>query len=337
VVNDSTLVNPTKSLTALQNDTRYFWRVRSKSTNGYSIYSDVWHFTTVQGVPGAPVLLAPLNNASNVAVDQTLRWTTAKNAVSYYLRFGKDSTFATTLVDDSTLTDTVYAVTGLDLNTKYFWKVRATTGGGTGPFSALWRFTTVVPPPIAVGLKLPVQNDLITVDSVKFVWFKGTPSVTRYWHEYAPDPNFQFTVIDSSVTDTVKVVKPIPNHATYYWRVKAKNLSGWGPYSDTRIIRVEITSVTVEQGIPTVYTLAQNFPNPFNPTTRIEFGVPSAGHVRLEVFNTLGDQVATLVDQNMDPGYHQVPFDGARFATGVYFYRLVTEHTVLMKKMVLVK
>jgi hypothetical protein len=83
--------------------------------------------------------------------------------------------------------------------------------------------------------------------------------------------------------------------------------------------------------------LAQNFPNPFNPSTRIEFGVPHSGHVILEVFNTLGDRIATVLDETMEAGYHQVSFDGSRFATGIYFYRLVTDHTVLMKKMALVK
>jgi len=59
--------------------------------------------------------------------------------------------------------------------------------------------------------------------------------------------------------------------------------------------------------------------------------------VTLEVYNLLGEKVATLVDGERQPGYHQVAFDGARFASGVYLYRLVTDNTALMKKMVLVK
>jgi len=337
VVNDSTLASPTKILSTLQTDQKYFWRVRSKNVNGYSAYSDVWHFTTAQGVPGAPVLLAPLNNAVNVAVDQTLQWNATKNALTYYLQFGKDALFTSPIVNDSTLTDTLFSVTGLELNTVYFWRVRVTTPGGTGPFSPTWRFTTVVPPPGAVTLSLPVQNALITKDSVRFVWFKAQPSVTKYWLEYAPDIAFQFAVIDSSITDTAKTVKQIPNNSSYYWRLKAKNLSGWGSFGEVRIFRVEITSVNAEKGIPTEFTLAQNFPNPFNPSTRIEFGVPHSGHVILEVFNTLGDRIATVLDETMEAGYHQVSFDGSRFATGIYFYRLVTDHTVLMKKMALVK
>jgi hypothetical protein len=135
----------------------------------------------------------------------------------------------------------------------------------------------------------------------------------------------------------VKIFLAIPNHSIYYWRVKAKNISGWGEFSDVRIFRVEYTGVSDEQGVPKDYTLSQNFPNPFNPTTQIKFGVPGAGHVTLEVFSMLGDRVAVLLNENLDAGYHYVNFNGSQLASGVYFYRLATANTTLLKKMILVK
>jgi len=89
--------------------------------------------------------------------------------------------------------------------------------------------------------------------------------------------------------------------------------------------------------LPKDFVLSQNYPNPFNPSTRIEFGLPSSGHVLLEVYNMLGSKVATLADGIKPVGYHEVTFDGAGLASGIYFYRLATDNSVLLRKMVLVK
>lgn len=81
----------------------------------------------------------------------------------------------------------------------------------------------------------------------------------------------------------------------------------------------------------------QNYPNPFNPTTTIQFQTPQAGHVKITVYNTLGQLVTTLVDGNMKAGIHKVTFDAADYATGVYFYRLKVNDFSKVKKMLLLK
>jgi photosystem II stability/assembly factor-like uncharacterized protein len=83
------------------------------------------------------------------------------------------------------------------------------------------------------------------------------------------------------------------------------------------------TAVTeIPSEVPQEFTLRQNYPNPFNPTTTVAFAVPSAAHVRLTVYDALGREVATLVDQDLSPGSYAAPFNASALSSGVYFYRL---------------
>lgn len=91
------------------------------------------------------------------------------------------------------------------------------------------------------------------------------------------------------------------------------------------------------QEIPKTLALVQNFPNPFNPSTRIQFEIPSPSHVYLAVYDVLGREVAVLVDENMSAGIYDRTWQAAGFESGVYFCRLVAGSHSEMKKMILMK
>jgi hypothetical protein len=86
---------------------------------------------------------------------------------------------------------------------------------------------------------------------------------------------------------------------------------------------------------PRSFALDQNYPNPFNPSTTIGYSLPHRSHVTLSVFNTLGQHVATLVNGDIDAGYHSVQYDGSSLSSGVYFYRLQGEGFTETKKFLL--
>ncbi|MBI4429458.1 MAG: T9SS type A sorting domain-containing protein, partial [Ignavibacteriales bacterium] len=91
-------------------------------------------------------------------------------------------------------------------------------------------------------------------------------------------------------------------------------------------------------GLPSTFALSQNYPNPFNPSTTIEFAVPEKGRVKLEIYNILGQKIATLIDGVLAAGEYQSRWDAVRFGSGVYFSRLTTEgNVVLTRKMLLLK
>lgn len=96
-------------------------------------------------------------------------------------------------------------------------------------------------------------------------------------------------------------------------------------------------STDIDSPVPGAFRLAQNFPNPFNPTTVITFSLPTSHHARLTVYDLLGREVAVLVDGTMTAGTHRIAFDASNLSSGVYLYRLQTAEGVLTRKMVLLK
>ncbi len=89
--------------------------------------------------------------------------------------------------------------------------------------------------------------------------------------------------------------------------------------------------------MPSKIALEQNFPNPFNPSTTINYQLPEKGYVTLKIYDILGNLIKTLVDQEMDAGYHSVRWNAGGLASGVYFYRLSAGTFVSTKKLLLLK
>lgn len=94
--------------------------------------------------------------------------------------------------------------------------------------------------------------------------------------------------------------------------------------------------------LPTEFTLSQNFPNPFNPTTKIKFGIPKKTFTKLEIFNVLGQSVRTLISNELDPSFYEFQWNGTsnsgkQVSSGVYFYRIEAGDFVKTRKMLFLK
>ena len=109
------------------------------------------------------------------------------------------------------------------------------------------------------------------------------------------------------------------------------------PRTDADFGIVTSVEITREEELPTVYALAQNYPNPFNPSTVVQYSVPTGGLVMLKVYNVLGQEVRTLVNEQQAPGTYRVRFDATGLASGLYFYRITAGAFVDIKKMMLLK
>jgi photosystem II stability/assembly factor-like uncharacterized protein len=104
-----------------------------------------------------------------------------------------------------------------------------------------------------------------------------------------------------------------------------------GTKNNSDIVNVEVNS------LPTQYSLKQNYPNPFNPTTKIEYSIPETGNVTLKVYNAIGEEVTTLVDNFETAGAYSVNFNASSLASGIYFYRIESGGFTEVHKMILLK
>ncbi len=126
-------------------------------------------------------------------------------------------------------------------------------------------------------------------------------------------------------------------------------VEGWliasGKYTAPRTSNIATVSITVDpifrtdvdREVPFQYALSQNYPNPFNPVTTIAYSVPTSEFVTLKVFDTLGREVATLVEGFQSPGIHEVQFNAASLPSGMYVYRLTAQAYSEVKKLLLLK
>ena len=120
-----------------------------------------------------------------------------------------------------------------------------------------------------------------------------------------------------------------------YNRLNQKPYFGQGNYS-------VISAKSINNLIPDNYTLNQNYPNPFNPKTLIEYGLPIESNVNISIYDMLGRKVVTLVNGSVAAGYHNIVWDGLdknsiNVSSGVYFYKIIANDFVEIKKMLLIR
>jgi hypothetical protein len=132
------------------------------------------------------------------------------------------------------------------------------------------------------------------------------------------------------------------NNTQYFWRVNAKNAGGSGPWSALWTFRTAFIGIKpISNEIPKVFKLYDNYPNPFNPATKIKFAIPKSkletnSKTEIIIYNALGREMYTLINEQLSPGIYEVEWDASSYPSGLYFYRLVAG-IIFFKKMILLK
>ena len=217
---------------------------------------------------------------------------------------------------------------------------------------------------VALGSICYVYDLNVRIDSVLHTWDsdlsfylqKGNLGVKIINQVGGSGDNFIGTILNDSAFNTIEsgtapftgsfkpsnsltLFNSIPTDG--FWKLKITDTAT----GDTGVLNrwcLVITYVVWSGGINTIeipnyYFLDQNYPNPFNPVTNIKFGIPESGDVRLVVYDVLGREVTTLMNEYKNPGTYEVKFDGTDLASGIYFYSLQTIRGIETKRMMIIK
>ncbi len=182
--------------------------------------------------------------------------------------------------------------------------------------------------------------DTIRADKVDLFWNIASPiGATYYEVQVLLDSTANTIFADTVLTDTTVTITGLTPQTEYWWRVRGYNAGGWGVSSIILNFYTDFVTGVEDNGItiPGKFELFQNYPNPFNPTTTIKYALKNASHVRLEVFNILGQRVMLPVNKVMQAGAYEAVLDFSHFASGVYFYTLRSGNFIQTKKMILLK
>ncbi|MFC1651105.1 T9SS type A sorting domain-containing protein [Candidatus Latescibacterota bacterium] len=199
--------------------------------------------------------------------------------------------------------------------------------------------TTVVEAPTAPILVSPTDSATEISTNSTLAW-NSSDGATSYQLHISIISDFSTTVVDESgITSNSFQVSEMENSTQYFWRINATNEGGTSEWSNvwSFITELPISVEQISNKFPNKFRLGQNFPNPFNPTTTIEFDLPKSGFVTLKVYNTLGEEVITIISKYLHKGKYSTELNLSSLASGIYVYRLQSDFFVQSKKMSLVR
>ncbi|MFA6541150.1 MAG: T9SS type A sorting domain-containing protein, partial [Bacteroidota bacterium] len=292
---------------------------------------------TLNTLPAVPLLADPSDGTNDLLSSVPLKWNYAEGAGAYTLQLAADSSFSSIIATTNLLYDTVWTASNLEGQHDYYWKVKGSNFVGEGTYSIPWKFFVGTP---STPLLASPGNYLTNVDydTLQFSWNKSTAGES-YHLQISTTSDFSTTVVDTlNYNDTSYVLTNLKAYTVYNWRVNSTNGIGTSLWSTVFRFRTKnVTSVFDFAQTAQTFELRQNYPNPFNPETKIRFSIVESNYSILKVYDMLGSEVATLVNEELPAGTYTVSFNGGNLATGVYIYRLLSGKYAETKKMILQK
>ncbi len=239
------------------------------------------------------------------------------------------------------------------------WQSYGQDGSGYGIFGKYYLNEPIEHQLTEFNLVSPENNSTVLITNPQLKWEQSSdtricyPWEIQYDIHISTDESFTNPIIEIGIEDTTINSPELTPGINYYWKIEAKNISGGSLWSSSvNQFYVDPNAVTFideeNDKLPIDFSLSQNYPNPFNPITKISYQLPVAGEITIKVYDVLGNEVATLVNENKSAGFYETQFDpGSSIkhlpagrqspASGIYFYRLQAGDYVETKKMIFLK
>lgn len=332
-IKDELVSNDIYSYSNLQNDKKYYWRVKSERGQYVSDWSDVFDFNTPSTID-RPQLNLPSNNKKNLEVTiLNMKWMALSNITSYRIQIAENANFQNPLIDKSDLSTNNFDFSQLKYNKLYYWRVKGLrTGGNESEWSETWVFSTIIPTPI---LELPLNLATDIKLQSKLVW-ESINGATKYNVEFATDNQFtnKVTELSKTVTTNTLGISGLAEKKTYYWRVNSESniaLSNWS----------EVWSFTTSETISYVTNFDEIgtikiTPNPVSDIATIDLQLINSANVNIYISDMNGKFLNSISNNYYTSNQmHKINFNKGILSSGVYFINFNIEGIVKSIKVII--
>ncbi len=315
----------------LSGNSTYYWRVRAANNNGNSEWSTINKFVTKIS---PPYLLSQSDYGYNVTIPSQFKWQSVATASSYFMQIALDTSFMSPIVNYVGISDTVQVVDSLLINTTYYWRVcAANVLGSVSLWSRPNMFFTITEPTSILTLVAPALSDTILTWSPNFIWHRGDASNFGYEIEIGLDSGFLSPSLDSIVYDTSLIVQTLQKEQTYWWRVRAINEGGLGPFSISRSFYFKPEGAGISSSL-------QKLPNQLFLTANgkfIQYELNKSYYVSLQLFDIKGRRIISQINHEQAAGRYSISLSNEALSTGYYMAVLRAGNSKLTKGLVVLR
>jgi len=264
-------------------------------------------------------------------------WTLSPYFNAYFDSIGV-ATYGVVIVNDSTLTGNIV----LDGKASTGWHKVTVADQYFNFFTKDTAFFVRLSKPVTPVQLAPPNNSQNVNQNTYFLW-DSNGYATSFRIQLASDTNMSSIVFDTVIANTPFIIRlgVLSLGQKYFWRVNASNFLGTSQWSSVFSFRVRTTGINViSSEIPSSHKLIDNYPNPFNPVTRIRFNVGKLNlseKVILEIFDVTGRRAGLLVNEKLQPGSYEVTWDATSLPSGMFFYRLTAGSYAETRRMIVIK
>ncbi|MBN1306356.1 MAG: hypothetical protein JXA18_00460 [Chitinispirillaceae bacterium] len=317
ILDISDIFDTSFAVSGLVNNTVYYWRVNAQTAGGATGWASA-RFQTIVAAPTSLQCTVPADNASQLILQPMLQWRSVVDAAVYRVQVSTDSAFAATICDTSGLTDTSFVLSGLAEDTRYFWRVNCSNIAGEA-WSPVMRFTTIYPLPFTPIPVAPAPGCVARADSLRLVWHKSEPHVTKYWIEIAHDTAMSDPFVDSMVADTEFIRRQLDDKKEFWWRVRSYNETGWSAFSETRYFRTLFPPYWEQRFSLDKFAFSGRYAS-------IVYSLAEACDVRIELFDLRGKSLRTIILEQQSPGLYREHLPSLPFSVGTYLLSFRAGH-----------
>lgn len=317
----------------LQQHVKYTVNIKNVKVNGQTKDYTYW-FRLQEYTPGAPdatTLSSPPDNSNGMDTSLSLAWNSAPRAIKYHLQISKNQDFSGTPAVDIYNDGTTYTSSSLEFATKYYWRVSAKNNAGESSWSPVWSFTTKTPAPLMPLLRYPANGDYNIPTNPNMIWQKSKYAAF-YEIQIALSntfDNYNMIFNQKNISDSAyKLPDSKLNIKTkYFWRVRGKSSGASGPGEDGPWSQpwsfTTLDPSSVDNSIDeTEDLLMDNYPNPFDNSTTIEFYLKKDGVINIKIYDIFGNYISTVTNGYFTKGINKIRVDSGILASGTYYLNL---------------